>query len=117
MDRERMHPLHKRFLGGPEERSNRPGGRLSMTYACPKRQGKIKPKKIAVQCHRGIVLSLHAVSNDISFGIVLFIGKLTWSGSKLLISCAFLVTIDPLAASNTYIAYSVGWSCTIAIII
>ena len=31
MDRERMHPLHKRFLGGPEEQSNRPGGRLSMT--------------------------------------------------------------------------------------
>ena len=51
-----------------------------------------------MQYHRGITLSLHSVFNDLFFwGSALF-WKLIWSGSKLLICCAFLATIDPFGS-------------------
>ena len=52
-----------------------------------------------MQCHRGIALSLHSVFNDLLLRDTALFWKLAWSGSKLLIDCAFLATNEPFLAA------------------
>ena len=67
-----------------------------------------------MQYHRGIALSLHSLFNDLFFRYSALFWKLTWSGSKLLIGCAFLATIDPFVSlCHVYCLFSgaVSYKC------
>ena len=84
----------------------------------PQRQEETKPKRRAVQYHRRITLCLHSVFNDLFFRVSALLWKLTWSGSKLLVGCAFIATMDPFGSFHVMsIVYSVGQFCPNAIII
>ena len=53
-----------------------------------------------MSCHRGIALELHSVFNDLFLQDTALFWELTWSGSKLLIGCAFLATVEPFLVAS-----------------
>ena len=57
----------------------------------------------------GIALGLYSVFNNLFFWGTAFFWKLTCSGSKLLIGCAFLVTIDPFLAAYVTSIHLFSW--------
>ena len=64
--RESMCPLHERILRTHFKSEPIVQAGAGSYMAClPQEQGETKPKKTALQYHRGIALSLHSVFNDL----------------------------------------------------